>query len=279
MPYRSSSPSCVSFSTVTPTRSSTRSRPRWHGGQDLEFELAARLRDRLDAVRKAIAKQQMVADKNEDLDVIGSPKTNSKRRCRCSTSARAASWAEGVLSRQGRGPHAGRLIDRVLETLYGRRTDFGVPKQVLVPYCGRRPRRVRGVARTRPRLEGADPRAAARRQGSAARDGHAQREGEFTRHRMKRAATTTRAAGRSPSCRILGSARSPVADRVLRHGHIQGTDYVGSMVVIEDGLPAKREYRRFKVNEVGSVVGGQSDDYAAMAEVVRRRLHGLPRRA
>jgi excinuclease ABC subunit C len=54
--------------------------------------------------------------------------------------------------------------------------------------------------------------------------------------------------------------------------HIQGTNYVGSMVVMEDGLPAKREYRRFKVNEVGSVVGGQSDDYAAMAEVVRRRL-------
>jgi excinuclease ABC subunit C len=54
--------------------------------------------------------------------------------------------------------------------------------------------------------------------------------------------------------------------------HIQGTNYVGSMVVMEDGLPNKREYRRFKVNEVGSEVGGQSDDYAAMAEVVRRRL-------
>lgn len=38
---------------------------------DLEFERAARLRDRLDAVRKAVAKQQMVADKDEDLDVIG----------------------------------------------------------------------------------------------------------------------------------------------------------------------------------------------------------------
>jgi hypothetical protein len=50
--------------------------------------------------------------------------------------------------------------------------------------------------------------------------------------------------------------------------HLQGTDYVGSMVVLEDGLPNKREYRRFKVNGVG----GGNDDYAAMEEVLRRRL-------
>ena len=49
--------------------------------------------------------------------------------------------------------------------------------------------------------------------------------------------------------------------------HIQGTDYVGSMVVLEDGLPNKREYRRFKIRDVPG-----NDDYAAMAEVVRRRL-------
>ena len=54
--------------------------------------------------------------------------------------------------------------------------------------------------------------------------------------------------------------------------HLQGTDYVGSMVVLEDGLPNKREYRRFKVNGVGGDEVTASDDYAAMAEVIRRRL-------
>jgi excinuclease ABC subunit C len=54
--------------------------------------------------------------------------------------------------------------------------------------------------------------------------------------------------------------------------HLQGSDYVGSMVVLEDGLPNKREYRRFKVNTVGGDEVSASDDYAAMAEVVRRRL-------
>jgi excinuclease ABC subunit C len=52
--------------------------------------------------------------------------------------------------------------------------------------------------------------------------------------------------------------------------HIQGTDYVGSMVVLEDGLPRKSEYRRFKVKQVG-----QNDDYAAMEEVLTRRFNAL----
>jgi excinuclease ABC subunit C len=52
--------------------------------------------------------------------------------------------------------------------------------------------------------------------------------------------------------------------------HLQGTDYVGSMVVVEDGLPNKREYRRFKVKDVPG-----NDDYAAMEEVLTRRLTAL----
>jgi excinuclease ABC subunit C len=49
--------------------------------------------------------------------------------------------------------------------------------------------------------------------------------------------------------------------------HLQGTDYVGSMVVMEDGLPRPAEYRRFKVRDVPG-----NDDYAAMEEVLTRRL-------
>ncbi len=52
--------------------------------------------------------------------------------------------------------------------------------------------------------------------------------------------------------------------------HIQGSDYVGSMVVMEDGLPRKSEYRRFKVKQVGG-----NDDYAAMEEVLTRRFSAL----
>ena len=49
--------------------------------------------------------------------------------------------------------------------------------------------------------------------------------------------------------------------------HLQGTDYVGSMVVLEDALPRKSEYRRFKIRDVEG-----NDDFAAMEEVLSRRF-------
>ena len=52
--------------------------------------------------------------------------------------------------------------------------------------------------------------------------------------------------------------------------HLQGTDYVGSMVVFEDGLPKKSDYRHFRVATVPG-----NDDYAAMEEVLTRRLTSL----
>ena len=52
--------------------------------------------------------------------------------------------------------------------------------------------------------------------------------------------------------------------------HLQGTDYVGSMVVFEDGLAKRADYRRFKVKSVPG-----NDDYAAMEEVLTRRLTAL----
>ena len=52
--------------------------------------------------------------------------------------------------------------------------------------------------------------------------------------------------------------------------HLQGTDYVGSMVVLEDGLIKRSDYRRFKVKTVKG-----NDDYAAMEEVLTRRLSAL----
>src|SRR5271166_5909148 len=52
--------------------------------------------------------------------------------------------------------------------------------------------------------------------------------------------------------------------------HLQGTDYVGSMVVFEDALPRTSDYRKFTVKTVPG-----NDDYAAMEEVLTRRLRAL----
>lgn len=90
----------------------------------------------------------------------------------------------------------------------------------------------------------------------------------LVRHKLKRATDhNARSRAMAELQDHLGLSQAPLRIECFDMAHLQGTDYVGSMVVLEDGLPHKREYRRFKVK---SVVG--NDDYAAMREVLTRRL-------
>ena len=236
---------------------------------ELEFEKAARLRDRLVAVRKAIEKQQMVAERSEDLDVFGIAEDELE------ASVQVFFVRKGrVLGRKGfildkvEELSPGKLIDRILESMYGEEPILGVPKQVLVPYeaddlaiyeewleLGRGSKvQVRVPQR-------GDKRALLETVTRNAKE-------EFTRHRLRRASDhNTRSRALTELQDHLGLPEAPLRIECYDMAHIQGTDYVGSMVVLEDGLPNKREYRRFKIKEVEG-----NDDYAAMAEVVRRRL-------
>jgi len=63
---------------------------------------------------------------------------------------------------------------------------------------------------------------------------------------------------------------APLRIECFDMSHIQGTDYVGSMVVMEDALAKKSDYRRFKIRTVAD-----SDDVHAMEEVLTRRLTAL----
>jgi excinuclease ABC subunit C len=91
---------------------------------------------------------------------------------------------------------------------------------------------------------------------------------QFTQHRLRRAADhNARAKALNALQDALGLPEAPLRIECFDMSHLQGTDYVGSMVVMEDGLPRPQEYRRFKIRTVG-----QNDDYAAMGEVITRRL-------
>jgi len=91
---------------------------------------------------------------------------------------------------------------------------------------------------------------------------------EFTRHRLKRQSDhNARAQALRSLQEQLGLPEAPLRIECYDMSHIQGTDYVGSMVVVEDGLPKKSEYRRFKIRTVDG-----NNDFAAMAEVLERRL-------
>ena len=91
---------------------------------------------------------------------------------------------------------------------------------------------------------------------------------EFTRHRLKRAADhNARAKALNALQEALDLPESPLRIECFDMSHLQGSDYVGSMVVMEDGLPRPQEYRRFKVKTVDG-----NDDFASMGEVLTRRL-------
>ena len=90
----------------------------------------------------------------------------------------------------------------------------------------------------------------------------------FTHHRLKRATDhNARARALTALQEALDLPEAPLRVECFDMSHIQGSDYVGSMVVMEDGLPKKSDYRRFKIRTVEG-----SDDFAAIAEVLSRRL-------
>jgi excinuclease ABC subunit C len=94
---------------------------------------------------------------------------------------------------------------------------------------------------------------------------------EFVRHRLKRASDhNARARALNSLQEALGLPDPPLRIECYDMSHIQGSDYVGSMVVMEDGLAKKSDYRRFKIRDVPG-----NDDFAAMEEVLTRRLTAL----
>ena len=72
--------------------------------------------------------------------------------------------------------------------------------------------------------------------------------------------------------RYLGLKNPPNRMECFDISHIQGSETVASMVVFEGGLPKKSDYRRFKINSTE----GKPDDFLSMREVTQRRYGDLP---
>jgi excinuclease ABC subunit C len=237
--------------------------------KELEFERAARLRDRLASVQRAVEKQQMVADRDEDLDIIGLADDELEAAVQVFfvRKGRVVGRKGFVLDKVEDLP-AGGLVDRILEALYGDEPPTGIPKQVLVPHL---PDDAATYEEWLAHLRGSRVQIRVPQRGDK-RELHETvtrnaRE-EFMRHRLRRASDhNARSRALTELQDLLGLAEAPLRIECYDMAHLQGTDYVGSMVVLEDGLPNKREYRRFKVKDVPG-----NDDYAAMEEVLTRRL-------
>src|SRR5690606_16164668 len=234
----------------------------------LEYERAARLRDRLASVRKAIERQQMVAERNEDLDVIGIAEDDLEAAVQVFFVRRGrVVGRKGFVVDKVEDVATAGLVGDVLEALYDD-PPLGVPRTVLVPVAPDDPELyvdwlslLRGS-----KVEIRVPQRGPKRELQATVTRNAAEE--FTRHRLRRASDhNARARALNELQDALGLPEAPLRIECYDMSHIQGTDYVGSMVVLEDGLPKKSDYRRFKVRTVPG-----NDDFAAMEEVLTRRL-------
>ncbi|CAN5291480.1 excinuclease ABC subunit UvrC [soil metagenome] len=235
----------------------------------LEYERAARLRDRLTSVRKAIEKQQMVADRDEDLDVIGIADDDLEAAVQVFYVRRGrVVGRNGFVVDKVEDLTPAELVSNVLEGLYYEDQPLGIPKQVLVPVEPDDPdlyRRwlseCRGSMVSIRVPQRGDKRAL---QETVTRNATE----EFVRHRLRRSTDhNSRARALNELQDHLGLPTAPLRIECFDMSHIQGSDYVGSMVVVEDALPKKSDYRRFKIREVPG-----NDDFAAMEEVLTRRL-------
>jgi len=235
---------------------------------ELEFERAARLRDRLTSVRKAIERQQMVAERNEDLDVIGVADDDLEAAVQVFHVRRGrVVGRKGFVLDKVEDLDPGELVGNVLEGLYYDPPPMGIPKQVLVPTD---PDDTDLYERWLGEQRGSNVTVRVPQRGDKRRlqETVTHNAGEeLTRHRLKRAADhNSRAKALNELQEHLGLPEPPLRIECYDMSHLQGTDYVGSMVVLTDGLPDKREYRRFKVHVPGN------DDFAAMEEVLTRRF-------
>jgi excinuclease ABC subunit C len=236
--------------------------------ENLEFERAARLRDRLVSVRKAIEKQQIVADRNEDLDVVGIADDDLEAAVQVFFVRRGrVVGRKGFVIDKVEDLTRHELVGNVLEGLYDD-PPLGVPRLVIVPTQPDDPElytdwlsHLRGA-----NVEVRVPQRGDKRELQVTVTRNASEE--FTRHRLRRASDhNARARALNELQDALDLPEAPLRIECYDMSHIQGSDYVGSMVVMEDGLPRKSEYRRFKVREVPG-----NDDFAAMEEVLTRRL-------
>ena len=235
----------------------------------LEFERAARLRDQLSSVRKAIERQEMVAERNEDFDVVGLAEDELEAAVQVFFVRRGrVTGRKGFIVDKVEDLTPGELVGDVLEGLYGEPQPLGLPKTVVVPTP---PDDTDLYERWLSSLRGSAVTIRVPQRGSKRRLQETVTRNateEFTRHRMRRATDhNSRSRALNELQDHLGLPDAPLRIECYDMSHIQGTDYVGSMVVMEDGLPKKSQYRRFKIRGVDG-----NDDFAAMEEVLTRRL-------
>ncbi|AXK32982.1 excinuclease ABC subunit UvrC [Streptomyces armeniacus] len=237
--------------------------------EEMEYEKAARLRDDIEALTRAMEKNAVVLADATDADLMAVAEDELEAavqifHVRGGRVRGQRGWVTDKVEEIG----TPGLVEHALQQLYGLEQGDAVPKEVLVPAL---PEPVEPIAQWLAERRGAGvslrvPQRGDKRALMETVQRNAQQS--LILHKTKRASDlTTRSRALEEIAEALDLDTAPLRIECFDISHLQGDDVVASMVVLEDGLARKSEYRRFQIKSFA----GQ-DDVRAMHEVISRRF-------
>ncbi|MEU0841952.1 excinuclease ABC subunit UvrC [Streptomyces sp. NPDC005962] len=237
--------------------------------EEMEYEKAARLRDDIGALKRAMEKNAVVLADATDADLIAVAEDELEAAVQIfHVRGGRVRGQRGWVTDKVEAVDTAGLVEHALQQLYGEERGDAVPKEVLVPAV---PDPAEPVAQWLSERRGSlvdlrIPQRGDKKDLMTTVQRNAQQA--LALHKTKRASDlTTRSRALEEIAEALGLDSAPLRVECFDISHLQGDDVVASMVVFEDGLARKSEYRRFQIKSFA----GQ-DDVRSMHEVVGRRF-------
>ncbi|MEJ8656498.1 MULTISPECIES: excinuclease ABC subunit UvrC [Streptomyces] len=246
--------------------------------EEMEYERAARLRDDIEALRRALEKNAVVLADATDADLIAVAEDELEAAVQIfHVRGGRVRGQRGWVTDKVEAVDTAGLVEHALQQLYGEESGDAVPKEVLVPAL---PEDLAAVTQWLSERRGSAvslriPQRGDKKDLMATVGRNAQQA--LVLHKTKRASDlTTRSRALEEIAEALDLDSAPLRIECFDISHLQGEDVVASMVVFEDGLPRKSEYRRFQIKgRVGDTQvwhGEGQDDVRSMHEVISRRF-------
>ncbi|MFE5723920.1 excinuclease ABC subunit UvrC [Streptomyces erythrochromogenes] len=246
--------------------------------EDMEYEKAARLRDDIGALRRAMEKNAVVLADATDADLIAVAEDELEAAVQIfHVRGGRVRGQRGWVTDKVEAVDTAGLVEHALQQLYGEEKGESVPKEVLVPAL---PEDTPALAQWLAERRGSQVSLRIPQRGdkkALMETVHRNAQQSLALHKTKRASDlTTRSRALEEIAEALELDGAPLRIECFDISHLQGDDVVASMVVFEDGLARKSEYRRFQVTgRVGDTQvwhGEGQDDVRSMHEVVSRRF-------